>query len=285
MVAQKIEMSPSSVGRACLNCGWTVEQTFCPNCGQHIASHNKGIWQFVQEFLEEFIRFDSKLLRTLHPLVTKPGFLTAEWASGKRVRYISPLKIYITISALFFLALSVSPNASIFSGQVAPQVERQSRLDKLFDRAIPGMSHVEPALLRQHISMHLPTASLLLVPLSALVFWLLYLRQKRYYVEHLVFCLHYNCFCFLSYGFASLLPGEVPRIVAFLWAVGYLLVAIKANYGENWLKSFLKFSVFGVAYVALVISTILGTVAVSASMASSMNPKAGGSETMHMHSH
>jgi hypothetical protein len=255
--------------RTCLNCGWEVGHSYCPNCGQHIASHNKGVWQFVLEFLEEFVRFDSKLVRTIVPLVTKPGFLTTEWAAGKRVRYISPLKLYITISALFFLVLSVSPNSTIFNthselGHPASHHNHESTLDQFLNKGIPAMSHLDPSLLRQHVMSHLPTASLLLVPVSALLFSLLYCRSKRYYVEHLVFCLHYNCFCFLSYGVSSLFPGAIPRAIAFIWGLGYLLFAVKANYAQGWIKSTLKFVTFGGLYAVLVVSAIFATIRVSA---------------------
>ena len=274
----------SAEARRCLNCGWEVERFYCPNCGQHIASHTKGVWQFIQEFLEEFLRFDSKLVRTLVPLVTKPGFLTTEWTSGKRVRYISPLKLYITISALCFLVLSISPNAALFRGaggaaETAEHASHLSPIDALFNRGVPNLSKVDPKVLREHIFMHLPTATLILVPVTALVFSLLYIRSKRFYVEHLVFTLHYNCFCFLTYSVASIFPGMLPRQIAFFWAVGYLAFAIKHNYGQGWAKSILKFVLFGCVYLVLLVITMLGTIAFSARMAAMMQ------EATAMHTH
>jgi len=259
----------------CLNCGCQVERNYCPNCGQHIASYSKGLWQLIQEFLEEFIRFDSKLLRTVVPLVTKPGFLTLEWANGKRMRYITPLKLYVTVSALCFLVLSLRPEAKIIQAPGSIADLRLSAdnpaLRPLIRNGLWQPSMTDPKVLREHMLMHLPTASLLLIPITALIFSLLYMRGKRYYVEHLVFVLHYDCFCYLSFGFAALISGEIPRLTAFLWSVGYLLFAMKRTYGQGWLKTFLKFAIFGCIYLVLIIIAMFATAVVSERMASLMH--------------
>ena len=93
----------------CRNCGHEVHAVYCPRCGQSIADNNQSLWQFIKDFLEEFVQLDSKFIRTIVPLCFKPGFLTSEWTAGRRVRYITPLKLYITLSALFFLVLSYQP--------------------------------------------------------------------------------------------------------------------------------------------------------------------------------
>lgn len=42
---------------------------------------------------------------TLKDLILRPGFLTREYTAGRRVRYLNPIRMYVFISALFFLAL------------------------------------------------------------------------------------------------------------------------------------------------------------------------------------
>lgn len=275
----------------CPNCGWEVSRYYCPNCGQHIASHNKRLWPLVQEFLDEFLRIDSKLTRTLVPLVYRPGYLTTEWAAGKRVRYISPLKLYVTISALCFLAISLRPTSIIAHDPTALSSAITGQdlgpVDSLLKMALPSGSHIDPQSLQQHIFMHLPTASLLLIPVAALVFSLLYARRKRNYVEHLAFTLHYNSFCFLSFAVGSLVPGDLGRTAACVWAIGYLFFAMKAVYEQDWGKTIAKFAIFGAIYCVLTYGAIYSTVAVSAKMASvvSGTQQSGQVDHMHMHMH
>lgn len=70
------------------------------------------------ELLEHHLLFDSKTLRTLYALMLKPGHLTRAYIDGRRMRYLPPLRLYLYMSFLFFIALH-------FSGLAAFQVVRQ----------------------------------------------------------------------------------------------------------------------------------------------------------------
>ena len=94
----------------CLNCGRPTGETdnFCPNCGQENEDETVPLTPLVADALSEIVSWDSKLARTLLPLLFRPGFLTNEFLAGRRVRYLSPLKMYLVISAIFFLVLPTS---------------------------------------------------------------------------------------------------------------------------------------------------------------------------------
>ena len=42
------------------------------------------------------------VLRTLWPLFTKPGYLTLEYLAGRRVRYVTPMRLYLFLSIIAF---------------------------------------------------------------------------------------------------------------------------------------------------------------------------------------
>ena len=86
----------------CLNCGAAATGKFCAQCGQEIKDHSVSLGPLLSEGLAELASWDSKLFRTLIPLLIRPGFLTNEYNAGRRVPYLSPLKLYLTISVLFF---------------------------------------------------------------------------------------------------------------------------------------------------------------------------------------
>jgi hypothetical protein len=91
--------------RTCLNCGATVEERFCTRCGQENLEPKESIGHIVGHFFADITHFDSKLFITLKDLILRPGFLTREYVAGRRMSYLNPIRMYIFISAMFFLAL------------------------------------------------------------------------------------------------------------------------------------------------------------------------------------
>lgn len=113
----------------CLNCNAQVTGRYCQACGQETHDQSVALGTLATELASEVASFDSKLARTALPLLSRPGFLTNEFNRGRRVRYLSPLKMYLVISALFFFVLAqqnavkrmnlitVDPGAAVSSAQ------------------------------------------------------------------------------------------------------------------------------------------------------------------------
>lgn len=91
---------------SCLNCSTPTPDRFCPHCGQEATQSKASIQHLVREFIGETFGYDSKLVHTLVPLVTRPGSLTNEYLSGRRAPYLSPFRLYVFFSLLFFVTLA-----------------------------------------------------------------------------------------------------------------------------------------------------------------------------------
>lgn len=90
---------------ACLNCGTGLMGPFCYYCGQPDKNFLRFFPALLRELLEDFLDFDSRFMRTLKPLLFRPGRLTRDYLDGRRFRYVPPLRLYIFSSiAFFFLA-------------------------------------------------------------------------------------------------------------------------------------------------------------------------------------
>jgi len=85
----------------CPNCGAEEVGKFCPNCGQSNKDFNKPLKEIGGDLLDS-INLDIRLINTLIPFFTKPGFLTQEYFNGKRKRYVPPMRMYMFFSILFF---------------------------------------------------------------------------------------------------------------------------------------------------------------------------------------
>lgn len=91
--------------RNCLNCGFRVEERYCTRCGQENVEPKESVGHLVGHFFADITHFDSKIFTTLKDLIFRPGFLTSEYVAGRRVAYLNPIRMYVFISAIFFLAL------------------------------------------------------------------------------------------------------------------------------------------------------------------------------------
>ncbi len=91
------------VEKDCLNCGTLVQGRFCQQCGQENVEVKESFFQLLKHFLEDLTHFDGKLWKTLQLLLFQPGKLTQFYMDGKRAAYIHPIRMYLFISAVFFL--------------------------------------------------------------------------------------------------------------------------------------------------------------------------------------
>ena len=66
----------------------------------------------MHELVAEHFGLDSKVARTLIALVRWPGRLTNEFIRGRRVRYVPPLRLYLSLSVLFFLLNALTHRVS-----------------------------------------------------------------------------------------------------------------------------------------------------------------------------
>src|SRR5690606_29216275 len=88
----------------CLNCGATVEERFCPKCGQENAINRPSFHYLFTHFFEDLFHYDSGFWKTVKNLLFRPGIIIKEYLSGKRKSFVPPVKLYIFISfAAFFI--------------------------------------------------------------------------------------------------------------------------------------------------------------------------------------
>lgn len=104
-VAQAPAAAATAPARNCENCGRALLGDFCYACGQPVKGLVRHFSSIIGDFADSVLNLDTRLPRTLWPLLAKPGFLTTEYFSGRRVRYVSPVRLFVFISIVtFFVA-------------------------------------------------------------------------------------------------------------------------------------------------------------------------------------
>lgn len=266
---------PTRTDTACRNCGTPAPLAYCPACGQDTAPHPPTLWEFLHEFVGHYVAFEGKLWRTLRLLVGRPGALTVEYLAGRKARYVLPLRVYLSASFLFFIALklggaTLQAGAPVVlgSGPVQGEFSAAQRQELLAEMGCPAtgctgfrglvVSVVEASsseVRRREVGARMMAAApylvFALVPVYAAWLKLVTWRRRMRYGEHLVFAFHLHAFAFLA-----LLVGLAPGPAAWVPLVGIPLhgvLALRRVYGGGWWVTLARAGVLSLLHGAVLV--------------------------------
>ncbi|HVE72564.1 MAG TPA: DUF3667 domain-containing protein [Thermoanaerobaculia bacterium] len=237
---------------ACTNCGNTLVDVFCARCGEKQPSHHDlTVGHFAHDLVHELIHLDSKLFRTLRELMLMPGQLTAEYFAGRKKRYIAPIRLFITLFAITFIAYSAFKPVAVYSLDVLMSTDPEHRLEKLLKTgaAKRDLKYEEVKTRIEHRwQKNMSLVSMLSIVSIAVVLKLLYFR--RYFTEHLVWGTHYMCFSYVlslllwplhfwtgvARNTSNLVLMAITSVVAWI----YIYLALRRVYGQRGVIVFVK---------------------------------------------
>lgn len=238
--------------------------------------------------MESFLSFDTRILRTLWPLVRRPGLLTVEFLAGRRVRYVHPFKLYFAFSVLLFVGLVMSGYSVIRIGEsedvvtgVRVELSDEEGNDEGTEAPqepsflasvlapIGDLAENDPERLNRIFTDRLAKSIMLLVPVFALLLLVLYRRRR--YVAHLVFSLHLHSFAFLALvvGLVIDLAAQAPEEsrpgngLAVLVIAIYSFLALRRVYGQGRVLTVLKMVLLFFGYLVALILTMILTLALT----------------------
>ena len=247
---QEIQSHESTVDReACPNCGAELLGDYCHKCGQKKIHPNEfSLKRFTKHTLHELTHLDSnKIFKSLAALFLKPGLLAESYLSGRKGKFIGPIRLYLTFSAIYFL-FAWGALADARGGGVATAARNPATIAMARQRGVDPRSLAEQAY--KKAEKYAGTLRFASVLISGLFLSLLYLGLKKFYVEHLIFSLYYYSFDFgmksifalLFLVFATLgakLPGAVLNLFYPL-ALLYLTFALRRVYKQRWTLTIIK---------------------------------------------
>lgn len=272
------------IPETCANCGVTLIGEYCHECGEKpLSHHDLTVKHFViHTVVHEFTHLNGSIFQTLKLLVTKPGFLAKEYFSGRMSRYINPLRLYLTLSLVFFFASNLATEGSVSISEIA-RSEPTGYLSRLMEEKAKTVDF-ESETVKQKIHGKSKTLNAILsltqVLFIALAFMAVYYVSRQYYVEHLVLALYFVSFFLivltalsvLSFTFIKAVhyfhPSDairylISRILQF-WAplgilAAYLFLAFRTFYGSSIVRALI--AVPFVLIVSIVTQNILSWVA------------------------
>lgn len=105
-----------SLPSLCGNCGEPLLGPHCYACGQPAKSLVRQFPELIGDFFGAVFGLDSRIARTFGPLLCKPGFLTSEYLAGRRVRYVSPVRLFVFLCLTAFFAAQLSSDWRVGDG-------------------------------------------------------------------------------------------------------------------------------------------------------------------------
>ncbi|PHS24550.1 MAG: hypothetical protein COA84_09220 [Robiginitomaculum sp.] len=94
-------------GSVCSNCHARLLGRHCHICGQVADTYHRPVWSLFSEILEGYLGLDGRLWRTIPALLFKPGKITAHYLQGVRQPYMTPIRLFLLSSLLFFLTFTM----------------------------------------------------------------------------------------------------------------------------------------------------------------------------------
>jgi len=230
---------PEEAGESCLNCGHSLNGSFCPACGQaERDGRHPTIGHFFHDLLHEFVHVDGKIFRTLKALFLQPGKLTDEYWAGHIVAWIRPIRLFLVVAAIhLLLSNGVSPlNWQVRTTSVNGTPGFGLYYGKpLIDQAGKPLAPEDREKVEQFKKAYdsIRYGAFLIFGCAC---WLLYRKRQPYFANHVIAGLHFYCFWYCFSLLVSLPAKWAPDLNLFnCLAFIYLFLTLRRLFAEHWL--------------------------------------------------
>jgi hypothetical protein len=237
------------VETSCLNCGAMLQGPYCAMCGQRAGLGHPTVHELLHELVHEFVHVDGKILQSIRLLFLRPGQLTKECVEGRRARHVSPLRLYLTFSVLFFAVTAyVGIPPTFIEDAKRGTIVKIGGIQISSKDAFARLSHEEMTELVLHAEHDWPPRLMfLLVPVCGALVMLVTRRSRRHYPEHLWFALHGHAAYFGVAALITLLDLlHNPRVSAWgstallVFIVSWTVVAFRTAYASGWGRAVMR---------------------------------------------
>jgi len=261
-------MSTLAAGSVCSNCGAALTGPYCAACGQRARAASPTVREFTRELAEELLSYDGRIYRSIWLLFARPGFLTREAFADRRASYVSPLRLYLFFSVLFFAAFAFAPNLIHVNFTYTPSKNEQvAPADD--PRSDPKFIERKKAEIRtavNEVTGHwVPQVMFVLMPVFAGLVMLFRRNSGRTYPEHLYFAMHVHAVSFFAATLVVLANiAVVPYLstgakgIGLLFAGTHFARSFRSAYAATWIGSLWRTALISLLYSIVLLAALIG---------------------------
>ena len=122
------EQQPSNDTK-CDNCGEELLGAFCWVCGQKDSHYNRSVFKVISDFFKEMFDVDSRVFTTLSTLFFRPGKLSIQFRDNKRASYVTPIRLYLFSSLVFFFLVAIISRSQNPGEESSPDGTEESQVE------------------------------------------------------------------------------------------------------------------------------------------------------------
>lgn len=232
----------------CKNCNSNFKGNFCSNCGQNHNIKRIDYKYLLSELSIFLLQLERGLFFTIKELFTRPGHCIREYLEGKRQNYYKPLS-YLFVTAALYVLLMYLLGRNTFIGDLVAGFLSGVKQSK-------STSDIEAL---DWISNNQTYVILLTIPLFSLSSFLVFIKYKYNYFEHLVLNLFvtgqqmiiYLVFSFIIYqeNLLMIIP-IVSGIVFNIWS--YIQFFDNRKYFMNTLLTLFVYLIYSIQVIAVI---------------------------------
>jgi len=192
---------------ACPSCGTKTPGQFCSHCGEkEVGDEDYSLRHLLEDTVAALTLLESRVLRSVWLVTSKPGYLSSEYLQGRRVRYMKPLQLFIFLNVVYYFSLTLF-TATTFTTPLATQLHMNNYYPVYASRQVDHKLQKEQISYEtlekkynERTSVLSKTLIFLLIPIFALLFYALFFKKRRYFVEHVVVATHFWSFSLILLG-------------------------------------------------------------------------------------
>jgi len=219
--------SDSDLSWVCPTCTVTVTTPFCARCGEEpLPPRDLTLRGLAEKALHAFTSIDARAARSAWKLLRHPGELTLAWVTGVRKPYVAPFQLFLIANVLFF-AIQWVTKENVFSSSLDSHLHHQdwselarSVLARRLEQTRMTVEQYAPIFDRSVVLNAKSLVVLMTLPF-ALILPLVFLRERRPFMTHVVFSLHLYSLLLLLFC-AALVAARISALLG----LGGLDVAI-----------------------------------------------------------
>ncbi len=188
-----MQSSSDPTAVACANCGHLITARHCGQCGQaRFGEADRRFGHLVRLALVDIFSWDGRWPRSLWALLARPGRLGHSYLNGQRLRYLSPVALFLLINVVYFLHPPITDFNLSFVDQAGEQLHRPFTAPLLEAHLrSEGLTREQFAPIYESRSGEIGKLLLIVhAPIIALGLMLALWGSGRYYAEHMVVALH-----------------------------------------------------------------------------------------------